>query len=160
MLLIETIILCALFWGICYINTGNDEKNMKSFLSYPDEVQCIIKENSKLKSKIKTTSPFLSFISNMALFGVVLFLFGLMIRQDRFISNFFNILILGQILNVFDFVFIDMVWWRNSKRIRFTEIENNQALYRSPRKHFNSFLKGIALFFLVAIMDGFLLSML
>jgi len=117
-LLIETIILCALFWGICYINTGNDEKNMKSFLSYPDEVQCIIKENSKLKSKIKTTSPFLSFISNMALFGVVLFLFGLMIRQDRFISNFFNILILGQILNVFDFVFIDMVWWRNSKIYR------------------------------------------
>lgn len=67
-------------------------------------------------------------------------------------------LILGQILNAFDFFIIDLVWWRNSKRIRFSEIESDPVLYHSSKKHFISFLKGVVLFFLVAIIDGFILG--
>lgn len=158
MLIIETIILSSLFWGICYINTGNDEKNIKCYSSYPDEIQHMLKNNSKLSSKIKTSSPLLSFVSNILIYGVVLFLFGLMIRQDGFKSNFINMLILGQILNAFDFFIIDLVWWRNSKRIRFSEIENDPVLYHSSKKHFISFLKGVVLFFLTAMIDGFILG--
>lgn len=109
MLIIETIILCSVFWGICYINTGNEEKNIKCYSSYPDEIQHMLKNNSKLSSKIKTSSPLLSFVSNILIYGVVLFLFGLMIRKDGFISNFINMLILGQILNAFDF--LSLIWY-------------------------------------------------
>lgn len=31
--------LCLLFWLICFLNTGNDTKNMLGFRSYPKEVQ-------------------------------------------------------------------------------------------------------------------------
>lgn len=75
-------------------------------------------------------------MSNFLIFGVVLFIFGLFIKQDSFISNFINILILWQFLNAFDFLVIDMLWWRNSKRIRFTGTEDNPELYHSPKKHF------------------------
>ncbi|WP_313129560.1 hypothetical protein [Anaerocolumna sp.] len=131
---------------------------MKSFSSYPDEVQCIIKENPMLKSKIKSTAALTSFVVNILIFSVVLFIFGLFTRQESFVANFLNTLILGQFLNAFDFFIIDMLWWRNSKRIRFTGTENNQSIYRNPKKHFISFLKGIFVFLIVAMIDGLLLS--
>lgn len=43
MLIVELVILCILFWGICYLNTGSDDKNIKSYASYPDEVQEMVK---------------------------------------------------------------------------------------------------------------------
>lgn len=159
MLIAEIVILCFMFFGVCYFNTGSDEKNIKSFSSYPDAVQSIIKENPILIGKIKTVKPFISFISNIVVFGLVLFIFGLFIKQKSFGDNFVKILILGQCLNAFDFLIIDMLWWRNSKRIRFTGTENMSTIYKSHRKHLVSFLKGIIVFLIIAIIDGLLLSL-
>ncbi len=50
-LLIESIVLCLIFFVICFLGTGNDEKNIKSFESYPDEIQSIIINNDRLKNK-------------------------------------------------------------------------------------------------------------
>lgn len=158
MLIIEAILLCTVFWGICYLNTGTDEKNIKSFSSYPDEVQSIIKERQDLKAKIKQIAPTISFLSNVLVFSVIFFVLGLFIRQKDFTANFINILFLGQLLNVFDFLVIDMIWWRNSKRIRFSGTENNKSLYRNSKKHFISFVKGILAFVIVAVIDGFVLT--
>lgn len=157
MLIIEIIIVCLLFWGICYFNTGSDEKNIKSFSSYPDEVQRIVKENPALNEKIKSPAPFVSFISNVLIFGVVFLIFGFFIRQEDFWHNFINLIILGECLNVFDFLIIDMVWWRNSKRIRFSGTENMPGIYKNPRKHVVSFLKRILMFLIVAFIDSLIL---
>lgn len=40
--------LCLLFWLICFLNTGNDKKNMLGFRSYPKEVQEIVKNDPTL----------------------------------------------------------------------------------------------------------------
>lgn len=37
-LVIEVIALCSIFFLICILGTGSDEKNLKSYSSYPDEV--------------------------------------------------------------------------------------------------------------------------
>lgn len=158
MLIIEIVILCTLFWGICYFNTGSDEKNIKNFSSYPNEVQNVIKENSILNKKIKNINPLVAFVSNILVFCVLLFIFGLFLKQANFLENFMNILILGQCLNMFDFLVIDMLWWRNTKRIIFTGTENMKNIYKNPRKHLISFLKGILVFIIVALIDGMILS--
>lgn len=120
-------------------------------------------ENQRKRSiekyaKIKVTSSTVSFVSNILVFGAILFIFGLFVKENGFKDNFINLLILGQCLNVFDFFIIDMLWWRNSKRIRFTGTEDMQELYSNPQKHLVSFLKGIAVFLIIAIVDGMLLS--
>lgn len=158
-LLIELTILCLIFWGICFLNTGSDEKNIKSFASYPDEIQKIVKENPELQPKIKSTSSVVSFASNILVFGIVLFIFRLFLKKPSFKTNFINLLILGQALNAFDFFVIDMLWWRRSKRIRFEGTKDRAELYSNPKKHFISFLKGIALFLIVALIDGLILSL-
>ena len=43
-LAIETIILCIIFFLLCFGGTGTDDKNLKSYSSYPDKVQNQIKE--------------------------------------------------------------------------------------------------------------------
>lgn len=158
MLIVELVILYVLFWGICYLNTGSDDKNIKSYASYPDEVQEMVNKNPVLQSKIKTASSFVSFVSNIVVFGIVLFIFGLFVKDDGFRANFTNLMILGQSLNAFDFLVIDMLWWRNSKRVRFTGTKNRKELYSNPKKHFASFLKGIAVFLIIAVIDGAILA--
>lgn len=158
MLILELIILCVLFFAICYLNTGSDEKNIKSYASYPDEVQKMVKKKTDLQTKIKTISPVVSFVSNILIFGVVLFIFGVFVKVDGFTANFMHLLILGPCLNAFDFLVIDMLWWRNSKRVRFKGTEDRRNLYSNPKKHFISFLKGIVVFLIVAVIDGMILA--
>lgn len=152
----ETAGLCLVFFLLCFLGTGGDIKNMKSFSSYPDEVQEIVKK-SDLASGIKVGSPWVSFFSNIAVFTVVLFALCMVIRQSDFWGNFVNVAMVGQILNAFDFLVIDLLWWRNSKRVRFSGTEDRAELYKNPKKHFISFLKGIVVFFIVAVIDGLLL---
>lgn len=158
MLIAELVILCVLFWGICCLSTGSDDKNIKSYASYPDEVQEMVKKNPALQFKIKTVSPFVSFISNIVVFGIVFFIFGVFMKEDGFKANFVNLLTLGQCLNAFDFLIIDMLWWRNSKRVRFADTKDRKELYSNPKKHFVSFLKGIAAFLIIAVIDGAILT--
>lgn len=49
---------------------------------------------------------------------------------------------------MFDLVIIDLLWWRNTKRIRFSFLPE-QSHYQDPTKHISSFLRGIPLFALV-----------
>ena len=154
---IETACLCLLFWLMCFLGTGTDEKNIKGIDSYPDEVIKIVKGNSKLRDKIQLTPAWMKPLTNLVLFTVVLFILCFFIKGDTFLYNFLAVLIMGQILNLFDLLVIDLLWWRNTKRIRFEGTKDDRSLYSSPKKHIISFLKAIVLFTIVALIDGGLL---
>jgi len=91
------------------------------------------------------------------MFAIVLFIFGIFIKSDKFKINFINILILGEVLNLFDLVVIDLLWWRNTKRIRFSEIPEKEK-YQNLKQHIDSFLRGMIMYLLLAIIDGILLT--
>lgn len=160
-----TILLCFVFWGCCYISTGGDEKNIKAYATYPNEAQAYVRNNPKLKEQIKkanllvSSNPARTFFSNAILFLAVLFLLGIFVRADSFTVNLLRLSIMGQGLNLFDYLVIDLLWWRNTKRIRFCGTEDQPELYRNPRKHTVSFVKGIVMFLIVALADGMLLTL-
>lgn len=160
-----TIILCFVFWGCCYISTGGDEKNIKAYATYPDEVQAYVKNKPELQEQIEkanllvSPNPVRTFLANAILFLAVLFLLGIFVRTDSFAVNLLRLSVMGQGLNLFDYLVIDLLWWRNTNRIRFRGTENRPELYRNPRKHTVSFVKGIVMFFLVALADGMLLTL-
>ena len=66
---------------------------------------------------------------------------------------------LGEGLNLFDLVVIDLLWWRNSKRIRFSCVPEKEA-YQNPKKHVDSFVRGIPTFAVVAVLVGFIVGVL
>lgn len=156
---ITLLMLCALMFLICYVGTGK-EKNLRALASYPDEVQKIVKNMPEYKDKIKKPSGEITgFLMNILVYGVILFIFGLPSKTSDFLTNFLRLSILGQGVNLFDLLVIDLLWWRHSKRVRFKGTEENDELYKDPKKHIISFLKGILLFLIIAAIDGFLLSL-
>lgn len=158
MLLYELLILCLIFFILCFLGTGTDEKNLKNYMSYPDDVQEKIKKIDQYQGKYKETSKISTFISNFIIFTIIFLILGFKIRQTSFIQNFIGLLILGQGLNVFDLVVIDLLWWRNTKRIRLSKIPE-KAIYQNPKKHIEAFARAFIMYFLIALIDGYLLTL-
>ena len=158
MLLIETVILYSAFFGLCFLGTGTDEKNLRNYMSYSDEVQKQIKEIEAYQGKYKETGRFAAWIANFLLFTILFLLLGIFIRQTNFVHNFIRLLILGETLNVFDLIVIDLLWWRNTKRIRLLKVPQKE-LYQNPKKHIEAFLRALVLYFFVAVLDGYLLTL-
>lgn len=83
---------------------------------------------------------------------------GIAVRQTGFIHNFICLLILGETLNIVDLIVIDLLWWRNTKRIRLLKIPQKK-LYQNPKKHVNAFVRALILYAFVAMLDGYLLTL-
>ena len=158
MLLIETVILCSAFFGLCFLGTGTDKKNLRNYMSYPDDVQKRIKEIEEYQGKYKETGSFVVWIANFLLFTILFLLLGIVIRQTSFKHNFISLLILGETLNIFDLIVIDLLWWGNTKRIRLSKIPQKE-LYQNPKKHIEAFLRALILYFFIAMIDGYLLTL-
>ena len=146
---------CILLSVICFLNTGTDQKNMIGFRSYPVEVQRLVREDPVLKKMApKEINMVKVLISNIILFTVLFVVTGIMLKRTVGFKNDFDtfvyFLILGQIINLFDLVIIDLLWWRNTTRIRFSTIPD-KALYQDPHVHIASFLRGIIMYLGVAI---------
>ena len=157
-LAIETIILCIIFFLLCFGGTGTDDKNLKSYSSYPDKVQNQIKEIIEYQGRFKESNKIIVFISNFLLFLPLFFILGLFIRENYFYHNFICLNIIGQSLNIFDLLIIDLLWWRNTKRIRFTKIPEKE-LYQNPQKHIQSFIRGFILYMINAIIEGYIFKL-
>lgn len=156
-LIIEAILASALFFLICYLQTGTDEKNIKSYRVYPDEIKEKLLKDEQLKGLIKEPNASSIFVSNLLLFGVILFLFGLPLKNEDVHINVLNLLILGQWINAFDYLVIDRIWWRHSTRPRFKAYQNAEW-YQDDTYHRQAFLRGIPLFCIIAIVDGIILT--
>ena len=90
-LAIETTALCIVFFLSCFLGTGTDEKNLKNYSSYPDEVQNLINEIAEYRGRYKEHSKAAVFLLNF-----LLFLFFLINRSIPHYSSllstlFFNI---------------------------------------------------------------------
>lgn len=157
------VFLCLLFWFICYLNTGSDKKNMLGYRSYPKAVQDLVKKDEALCKMVPGEINLVKvFISNLLLFTVIFLIVGLIIKFTSGFNGFFDafvyFLLLGEIMNLFDLVVIDLLWWRNTSRIRFSCI-NDKALYQDPSVHLASFYRGGIMYLLVALLVSSIISL-
>lgn len=158
MLIIEIIILCTIFFALCFLGTGTDEKNLKSYASYPDEVQKRVRDIQEYQGKYHEANKLSKWFANLVVFLVLFMIFGAFLHEKDFMQNFINLLILGQALNIFDLLVIDLLWWRNTKRIRLSKVPE-KVLYQNPKKHIQAFLRAIPMYIVVAAVDGYLLTL-
>lgn len=146
MQIVVGVVLCILFWGSCYMDTGTDKKNIGGFRSYPDEAQNRVYQDEVLRKMIpKKRSTFITLVSNILLFTVVFTVIGLVGRGALGLQDFktaaWYFFWLGEGLNLFDLVVIDLCWWRNTKRIRFSCVPEKEA-YQNPKKTCGFFFEG------------------
>ena len=151
-----------LYWFICFLFTGTDRKNLIGLRSYPDAVQEKVREKGLAKDMQKPSIPSV-LISNTLLFTVVFSIIGFVFRKtlalESYLDAFLYFLALGEGLGLFDLIVIDLLWWRNTKRIRFSFIPEKEE-YRNPEKHPGSFWRGIPLFAAVAALTALVVPLL
>lgn len=143
-----------LYWGVCFLGTGTDRKNLAGLRSYPDSVQRQVREHPVPGASVPKAKPLYSvLLGNLLLFTGVFSVLGLalksVLRLTDYWSAFLYFLALGEGLGLFDLLVIDLLWWRNTKRIRFSFLPE-KSFYQDPQKHLESFWRGIPLFVAVA----------
>ena len=151
-----------LYWGICFLCTGTDKKNLAGLRSYPDSVQAHVRAKlPKAAPKEKSIPSIL--LGNLILFTVVFSVIGLIFKSvlafDNYLSAFWYFLIWGEGLGLFDLVVIDLIWWRNTKRIRFSFLPEKEH-YQNPAKHIDSFVRGLPLFAVIAALCAGIVTLL
>ncbi len=153
---------CFLFWLICYANTGSDKKNMRGFRSYPKEVQELVKNDMYLVSLAPASVNMINvFVSNVVMFSVVFCVGGIILKYTvgfcGFLDTLTYFIVWGQVLNLFDLLVIDLLWWRNTPRIRFS-CAQDKRLYQNAKVHVDSFVHGIVMFFITAVIAAGIVS--
>ena len=164
MKIITAVIFCFLYWGIYFLCTGTDRKNLAGLRSYPEAVQARVRNEPQLAGAVPKSKPMPAILlSNLILFTVVFSVLGLALKKplglDGYLPAFLYFLALGEGLGLFDLVVIDLIWWRNTKRIRFSFLPERSA-YRDPAKHIGSFLRGIPLFAVIAALSAGIVTLL
>lgn len=169
--IIAAVILYVLYFLMCYLGTGTEKKNMRStnFCSYPETIQDQIRADARLKRMVPARrNAVVSFLSNLILFTAVFVLIGLILHVGSFAGSgngtaeacsllgssgraFLYFLFLGEGLNLFDLVVIDLIWWRHSPRVSIEGIGRAED-YLDPSKHVRSFLRAIPMFALAAVL--------
>ncbi len=155
------ILFWFLYWGICFICTGTDKKNLAGLRSYPDGVQARVREKFPDTAPKEKSVPSI-LLGNLILFTVVFSVLGLIFKSvfafEGYFSAFLYFLVLGEGLGLFDLVVIDLLWWRNTKRIRFSFLPE-KAPYQNPDKHIGSFVRGIPLFAVIAALTALIVTL-
>jgi len=164
MKLIVTFAFYFLYWFICFLCTGTNRKNLAGLRSYPDAVQKAVREHpvlGKAAPQEKSTAAIL--LSNLLLFTVVFSVLGLALKSvlglNNYLSAFWYFLAFGEGLGLFDLLVIDLLWWRSTKRIRFSFLPEKKY-YQDPKKHIESFLHGMPLFAAIAALTALIVTVL
>lgn len=161
--IVTVFLFCLLYWLCCFLGTGTDKKNLAGLRSYPDAVQLAVREHPVLgKSAPAEKSTLSILLGNLLLFTVVFSVLGFALKGilglHDFWAAFWFFLALGEGLGLFDILIIDLLWWRSTKRIRFSFLPE-KVLYQNPNKHIGSFLRGIPLFAVTAVLATLLVTM-
>ncbi len=111
---IIVIVFCFVYWFMCYLNTGTDKKNLLGFRSYPDKVKEKVKKDPILINDIPKDPTLIQiFVGNVLLFTIAFLIIGIVMKYTiGFDSNMECIIffiILGETLNLFDLVVIDLL---------------------------------------------------
>lgn len=111
----ECIVLCLFFTAMVYIMLKNP---LVTLYNYPPKIQERVKLLDKYKGKIPTSKN--KFVTKSLVALCIVILFSLILRYingyTNFIEAFKYSFIIWTIVNLYDVVFMDIIWFCHSKK--------------------------------------------
>ena len=160
---IESIILCILFTIMVYIMS---RKPINTLYNYPPKIQERVKSLDEYKDKIPTnenkvvTKICASIIFLIILFVVLRFINGYTTFLDSFRYGF----LLWTIVNLYDLIVLDIVWFCHDKHFVFKGTEDMIEEYHNYWFHTKGFFIGeiiaVVICFIVGAMNIFFTNIL
>ncbi|MCB2290161.1 hypothetical protein LGK97_10315 [Clostridium sp. CS001] len=160
-LLIESIVVNILLTAFVWIGTKDDKTKLKGFYYYPKEIRERILAIPEYKKYIpKESARKVNFISSFLLFIVIFLVCSIFNGTNSFWASFENSIVLGVVMNLYDLLILDILWFSNAKRPKITGTEDMTKEYHNPKVHVEAFFRGVAMTFVGAFLVGAIFTIL
>ena len=156
-LLIESIILCLLFTIMVYFMS---REPIKTLFNYPPKIQERVKSIEEYKDKIPTnenkifTKVFASIIFLIIICLVLRFINGYETFKDCFINGF----LLWTIVNLWDLIVLDIIWFCHDNYFVFKGTEDMISEYHNYLFHIKGFFIGEVLALIICSLAGLIIQ--
>ena len=156
-IIIESMILCILFTLMVFIMSRD---SIKTLYNYPPKIQERVKSLDEYKDKIPTQKNKLL----AKLFASIIFLIiiCLILRYingyTTFIESFKYGFLLWTIVNLYDLIVLDIIWFCHDKRFVFKDTEDMIKEYHNFCFHIKGFFIGEVLALVICGLAGLIIQ--
>ena len=159
MIIIESIILCLIFSIFVFIISKNP---IKTLYNYPPKIQEHVKLMEEYKDKIPTQKNKIVAKSIASL--VIIIILSLILKYingyNSFIEGFKYCFLLWTIVNLYDAIVLDIIWFCHDKRFVFIGTEDMVDEYHNYWFHIKGFFVGEILALFISFIVGIVLNFL
>lgn len=139
--LIECIILCLVFTIMVCIMAKNP---IATLYNYPQKIQERVKSLEEYKDKIPTNKN--KIVAKTVAALMIVIIVSLILRYvngyTTFNQAFTNSVIIWTVINIYDVIVMDIIWFCHDKRFRFKGTEDMENEYTNYMFHIKEGLKG------------------
>lgn len=152
-IVLESIILCIIFTILVFIMS---REPIKTLFNYPSKIQERVKELEEYKDKIPTQENKIT--AKLCASVLFLIILCLIIRYINGCTTFFDSFktgfILWTVVNLYDALVLDIIWFCHSKRFVFKGTEDMKEEYHNYWFHIKGFFIGEALAVIICVLAG------
>ena len=157
LIFIESLILCLFFTIMVYIMSRNP---IKTLYNYPPNIQKRVKSLKKYKNKIPTQkNKVIAKVFASILFLIILCLILKNLNGcDTFAKCFKQGFLLWTIVNLYDLIVLDIIWFCHDRHFVFKGTEDMIDDYHDYGFHIKGFFIGEVLAIIICILAGLIVQ--
>ena len=153
----EIVVLCIIFTLLVYIIS---REPIKTLYNYPLKIQERVKTLEEYKEKIPTKQNKIA--AKLIAILIIILLISLMLRYvnkyNSFLEGFAYSYLIWTIVNLYDVIVIDIIWFCHDKRFVFKGTEDMAYEYHNYLFHIKGFIIGEGLALVVCAIVGLLIQ--
>ena len=155
--LIECIVLCVIFTLMVCVMAKNP---IATLYNYPPKIREKVESMEEYKDKIPTTKN--KIVAKLLASVMIVILVSLILRYingyTTFIEGFGYSLLIWTIVNIYDAVVMDIIWFRHSPEFVFKGTEDMIKEYHNYWFHIKESLKGEVIGAIVCVIIGLVIQ--
>ena len=156
-LIIESIVLCLLFTVMVYFMS---REPIKTLFNYPPKIQERVKSLKEYKDKIPTQENKVTTKITACIFFLIIICLVLRFINGctTFIDSFKYGFLLWTIVNLWDVIILDIIWFCHDKHFVFKGTEDMISEYHNYLFHIKGFFIGEGLALIICLLAGVIIQ--
>ena len=156
-IVIESIILCVLFTIMVYVVS---REPIKTLYNYPPKIQERVKSLDEYKEKIPSTENKIGakIIASILFLIIICIVLRYINGYTTFIESFKYGFLLWTIVNLYDAIALDIIWFCHDKQFVFKGTEDMVEEYHNYWFHIKGFFIGEVLALIICSLSGLVIQ--
>lgn len=154
---IESFILCIVFTIMVYIMSRNP---IATLYNYPPKIQERVKSMEEYKDKIPTTKNkiWVKGLASIIIVIIVSLILRYINNYTTFTEAFFNGYLIWTIVNIYDVIVMDIIWFCHAKEFVFKGTEDMIKEYHNYWFHIKEGFVGQVIGLVLCVIVGFIIQ--